>query len=516
VIYEALTSSHYSDCATACGSATPIAAISPRLSLYAYCACGTPIASSIGAKLQDADVHIKATIKLNIDGTTYPLTIDNLNQDKVGGWLLNGVAYANWLGNLNTGVSCKAPVNRQPVFYLGKWSDMDEARYGSYKTALGLFATPSNLDAFRNAISKSDSTALSVEQSIQAQTTTGGITNGKFIQPISDYIQKPQIQVYIKAESIGIYQPVAKFVIESTSSACFETGSQAQGKISVNLRNDGKERGCASIDAICPSGFKPTKTELCLGAGQKGTATISLTAEPNVQSELKGSCTVSVQPAIGTALEKAVDVCVTAPCTCSPFTESCTGKDRVRCNANCMTYTTLETCPKSCVISGMLSKCQDVIETCKINSDCNDKNICTKDSCSGLISKECKYEFDKELDASCGGKCTPLWKLPEGFLGWTMLPALSADCVKTLDIIKLFMSLAIAGFAVYMLNKGFNKGKILKKKGWQQIVKPIIFILMGLVTYAVSMQVIWYGIIAIVAVAVLAGAFYLFKPKFLR
>lgn len=499
-----------------CGSNQFISGIVDNCILYV--ACGQKLSSATG-NFGSANKNTVTDITATVDGvavSSSPFRIDTLS-GRTEGFLAPNVAYVKWQGNFDTGKACPIPLEIIPIYYNGKWNRLAQSKYDSYLESYTLLrADVTSLRSFRNNLNDASVLAKDAENSIQADSTLSGPSNaGKQIIEMQQVTSFPAFTLYIDALKIGIYQPTPKLEIISASSNCFELGKS--GSINVNVENTGNERGCGEVYAICDTGFKSERVSFCLEPNKETLQSLPLTGVTS-EKELKGNCQVQLNY-LGNVKTKDVDVCVTAPCLCNPYTEGCNGLNRVKCSADCTKYEFIETCKNGCETKADVSSCkgesvkcgefilptsfEDLDTISKANAQCDDKNKCTTDTC-GLLTKSCKYEFDKTKAGCGGGVCEPLLKFPESFLGFVVLPSLNADCLGTLGAFKLIGSLILAIVGLILLARYFKNNRILADKGKKRsIARPLALLLIGLVTFILTQQVFWYGVVLLVAISII-------------
>lgn len=487
--------------AEACGSNQFISGF--RTSLTCYYACGQKLSSATG-NFGSANKNTVTDITATVDGvavSSSPFRIDTLS-GKTEGFLAPNIAYVKWQGNFDTGKACPTPLGIMPIYYGGKWNKLSQTIYDEYKADYDrLRAYPPSVTAFRQNLQEASASAKYAESSIQADSTfSGTATAGKQIIDMAQVTSFPAFTIYMDALKVGIYQPTPNLNIVSASSDCFELGKQ--GSISVTVKNDGGEKGCGEVYAICDTGFKSERISFCLDPSKETTQSLPLTGVTS-EKETRGNCQVQLNY-LGNVKTKDVGVCVTAPCLCSPNTEGCSGNDRVRCSTDCTKYEKIETCSEGCEQNADVSKCKNVRETCDLDAQCDDGNPCTTDTC-GLL-KNCNHEFDK-TKSGCGGEiCDPIWKLPESFFGFVILPSSNSDCLGTTGTFKLIGSLILAIIGVFLLARYFKRNKVLADKGKKKnIVRSIILGLIGFVTFVLTQAVFWYGFVALVIIGIMFG-----------
>lgn len=502
-------------------------------------ACLTRTQEGVKANIVNKRFSFKETITATVNGETATGVISNDPSVAPKEVSVSNRIFVKFLGGLTNFEECPTAESQEVLaLHMNDWKLVDSNKLNdalnNYQVAYdcvgqkALFADMKSIciDAYNSKVN-----LATVPKQFKATTGSSAVAScgsgdctSTGVITLSDVklLQIPTLSMKINADWIGIVEPQVKpKIVSATFGSCFEEGTT--GQISVQVKNEGTMAGSVSFSINCGTGFSGDKQidNLQLGTGKTATRVIDVTASITQDSTAK--CTLRVQDANNDQNfdSKEVSVCAKRINPCGDYAVGTT-----RCNNNILEvckadgWVLQKNCPVKCELISGVAQCSGAELECESDAACkvalNDDNPCTIEYCkTSLFSSTGKCEQKASEALECKG-CKPLWKLPDSFLGWTMLPALSADCVKTLDILAMIMSLVIAGFAIYMLYKGFERGKILKKKGWRQVIKPIIFIIVGLVTYAVSFKLIWYGIIAIAVVAVLAGALYMLKPKFLR
>ena len=87
---------------------------------------------------------------------------------------------------------------------------------------------------------------------------------------------------------------------------------------------------------------------------------------------------------------------------CTSGQSRCNGKVIEQCNQAGSAWVTIKTCEHACEIQNNVAVCAQPPEGCNVDADCDDRDVCTKDTCEFDIlkgRKECKHE----AISGCGG-----------------------------------------------------------------------------------------------------------------
>lgn len=333
--------------------------------------------SPIG-NFQSPVINNKFTVNVNAGGDSASANFETL-QGQIGG-PVGDFAYAQWVGNLDSGQPCPTSnpyyalnvggtwrvVNKQPV-------DLAINHQTSFGQTTGIFnePTPSQLTSWVNSQNNlySDATVQKQISGSQQITNPQSLTNAIVRIAVQSPLQFPVITLYIQANTLGIFTPVPEIDILSASSQCFATGEG--GIINVQLKNNGQQAGGGSVSASCSSPFQSTgiTQQVYLTPGETGSINIPVSA--SVTTQQTSTCTITSTSTGGATDTKTVEVCSNPQITCTvPYPQ------------------------KYCSISGgqeVVKQCNQegsqsiIIENCGVGETCS-SGACVQQTTTGGIS----------------------------------------------------------------------------------------------------------------------------------
>jgi len=357
-------------------------------------------------------------ISSTANGQTYSTIINTKQKIKD---TLGPYAYVIWQGNLNTGRSCSSSSVYKPIYWGGEWKTFSSSKYIDYQSQLtnvqtaiytGDYSSSSStwatMKSSINVLNEKTDTLYSNQQTFGTIDSKSKITGAQAILAVTESIEYPVLTFYVKTDWLGIYTPVSKPQITSTSSDCFTTG--IRGIIKATIKNVGDEQGNIDVWAECNSPFAAERTELNLKAGASQSITIPITASTTTTT--KASCTLYAQGTVD-KVSSNVNVCVNAPTgVCTPNEMFCNDKTIVQCDSTGQKLNTIKVCTSKCIRTDTYSAKCDNDTTSIIGGNCTDKlgglipaSISTTKSCdwydllcsTGITQpkevSECKYDY---------------------------------------------------------------------------------------------------------------------------
>ena len=353
--------------------------------------------SPIGS-IENPNSGVIYTISLSVEGgPSATKTIDTLS-GSTGGYV-GDFAYAQWLGNLDTGKSCTSQAPYKTAYVNGIWRIIDSQNYQNYLSKVNedlrvLCGSGGLLDSVSDTCVDNWVSGLVSKVTLSKSSKTFGTLinqgslNGASIKIITDTpYQNPVTSMYIKADTIGIYTPVPNIVINSVSSNCFKTGEQ--GLISGDIKNIGDEGGTFNAYATCDSPFQSTSNvQGSLNPG--GSRIVNLPLLASVSQKTTGTCIFYVETVGGTK-QKSVGVCADPQITCTPNQKFCS----VSGNSDVI---------KQCSNDGATSS---IIEICQTGDYCENAQCKSGDGGGGGKSIIDKIkDFFKSLGSGIGNLFT--------------------------------------------------------------------------------------------------------------
>lgn len=186
--------------------------------------------------------------------------------------------------------------------------------------------------------------------------------NGNIVLSNTPIYQYPVFTLKIKADWIGIFQPVGKPVFASdVTNDCFVEGNS--GKIEFSIKNDANVDASFDVGITCGSGFSAINEGFIpFKAGETKKLTYYITGE--TESKTEGTCSVVVTDSSNPSVKvsKSGNVCTLDANQCSPL-------GAVRCNGNLIqecaeesgvqVWTNINECSVACEESAGVVECRD-------------------------------------------------------------------------------------------------------------------------------------------------------------
>mgnify|MGYP000014566261 CR=1 FL=1 len=249
-------------------------------------------------KVGDPTLQFQSTIHVTAGDETKSGTINSLDQTelKIGDYV-----YARWIGFIDTKESC--PVRDVPdaLFENNKWNLIDPTSYDYYKTKLaGMLSCWSSVESDTTAEVCVNNVNKALMQITPANLKTpsghyavpsGGITNGKVVLELEKLIKLPVINMYVRADWLGVSMPSGVPDIISLSSSEYNPYT-GYGLITAEIKNVGNARGSFGVYAVCPQPFSTGGTEyITLEPGETGTVKIKVYAT-SINTKQEATCKV--------------------------------------------------------------------------------------------------------------------------------------------------------------------------------------------------------------------------------
>jgi len=316
--------------------------------LTGYCVYGSPVASYTGRLKDVADYGFRAKLKLTIDGKS-PVTA-TISSTGAGEARLGNVALAVWQGNLVTGASCPVPSSdRVMAVYSKGWRLINASYFDSYKNksddlkaSFGVHSTQIRLK-IEQVNAAADAALRPVSWNNAVGVDSFSVENGYFFVDLPKQLQFPVFTIYVKADELGLYQPIGKAVILSAQGSTFKTGED--GVIRVDFMNESSVDAGFQVWVECSPGFsmKGSVIERQLRAGVRDTVFIPVTG--SCSSTKSGNCKVYVKAlGGGTPVTANVSMTCSPQQVCDPGKVSCISNVIKQCNSDGTAWLTLEDC----------------------------------------------------------------------------------------------------------------------------------------------------------------------------
>jgi len=299
-----------------------------------FCIAEHKEASHMGY-LDNPDVHWKVTFKLCIEGEgCVEKTFDSKNEisGKIG-----DIAYVTWdFSGIRRALPSKEPY--KAIYRKGNWYLISTAKYNqylsaytSYKGFIKAHLISGSMDSSRRDTLYENIITVNemVKNVLNTPVTFGDIINkgsvySAYVEyPLKDIAQVPVFTLYIKADELGIYQPVPNVrIVDWSRSVQFKTGET--GYAWVQIRNDGDERGTVDVwiagcDPITMKG--PTVTRII---NPNSETIVYIPVISSAKTKFTKTCTIYVKERVTERLLTAkVSVTVSPQQICTPGVKRC-------------------------------------------------------------------------------------------------------------------------------------------------------------------------------------------------
>lgn len=423
--------------------------------------------SPIGS-MGNGNVHAPYTITLDVEGKTASKQIDPASGSTQGP--IGDYAYAIWNGNLVSGISCPATYDYRASYVNGNWRIIDKQKYDLYVNKynqMPQLSFASGNSVIENWVSdiKYYANQAKVSTNFGTIDSSSSLTSAIAKVPLNSPLQFPVTTLYVKADTLGVYTPVPKIGITSTSSNCFKTGEN--GMISVNIKNTGDEAGTYNLFATCNNPFQITQSSTgSLKSGESRTVNLPLSATASQKTQ--STCSVSVETTGGTKTAT-TNVCVDPQITCIiPYPQKFCG------------FSGNQEVVFQCSENGAT---RNLIQNCASNEYC-DKGICISSGTSGG-----KNLFDSIGDFfnNLFGGVINTFKI----IGWILVL-----------IGTLFSLFFVKGLLSRFLDENKKENKIAI---W--IISSLVGIGVGILLFTLLFSIIFWIILALIIVLVIVLKF---------
>jgi len=439
-----------------------------------FCVYRNPIAGAVANLEENPNLEFKTTVSLEIEGeSALTDTMSNTGNSIVH---LGNKAVGIWQGNLSTGEQCPAPSSSGIKAVFGKesiydwstptWRLVDSTKLSNYfvqqsvverrEDSLTEAELKNKIDL---ANSLADQSLLPKQFCLYNNCAIGknsfSLVDGKYEINLNKQIQYPVMTFYIKADSLGIYQPTTKPVIVSTETTDFATGEK--GSIIVKFKNDSEESGNFLIYADCSTaGFSQTGSniERYVSAGQQSTVFVPISG--SCSSRTQGNCTVVVKSLdfSGKTDSRNVSLYCSPQLTCTPEKRVCIDDVISQCNNIGTGWNVVEDCKsvgKVCAV--------DEVGTiyCKAKTN-SPKPVCGNGKCE-------EGETINTCPADCGDcewwqvkveKDVPTYLIPLPFIGGLIQTGVTHESTCVTDPVMAMiglMAIVLIGMMGYYFMK---------------------------------------------------------------
>jgi hypothetical protein len=368
------------------------------------CAClgRTPVVTSLGT-LKTPVVSTESVISVSKDGTTYksktvktPTGSSTVDFNDVGFPVVGTFNGYTSLGTCDDQYAQAA--NQFYTFYDAGWKLGSMNSYIQYVTAKSTFdgwvaqwqgvGVGKSVEVLKNRVNTINDAANGaryVRDTAFANANlldTTGATYPYYTRVLITPVSTPLWTFYIKADWLGIVQPVPKASIESTAVTKCKSGEG--GSISASVRNSGSA-GNVNIWAICTAPFATSySVTQMFSAGE--VKTVSINFDVNTPSIVSSSCSICAKGygEIGSG------TCVTVSATCNPqyicepMTRICEANNIKECRSDGSGWRIITSClsTEECLFEGGQPVCKS--KTPPIT--CGDRICGAGESCTNCPS----------------------------------------------------------------------------------------------------------------------------------
>ncbi len=281
-------------------------------------------------------VHTISTIKVNSKGEEYSKDIDT--KQNIADYIGSNV-YARWNGYLSTGGQCasQAPYYGFNDAATGQWKLGYANNYNNYNAIASSIKTDLDKGRYDKAVIESKITNWnSYAASGMNQAFFGNIKdsfsleNALIEKELNAFVAVPTYTFYVKADWLGILQPVTTVDLQSTSCPKFRSGSN--GQITATYKNTGNQRGTVTLWAECNPPFRQVggSKDFTLESGETRTDYIEVSAD--VKYPTAANCVVKAKT-LGNEDSQTVSCAVDPNIVCNPNEYRCQQNSVYQCNS---------------------------------------------------------------------------------------------------------------------------------------------------------------------------------------
>jgi hypothetical protein len=378
--------------------------------ITSYWCIYTTVEHEMGNLPENANYEFETKFTLTIDGEN-PIT-ETISSKDTKNIKLGNIARASWVwvGNLETGDNCPSPIgqNIRPIHY-DKWYFCDSTKYQQYSE----WVSPRYSQSWINSQSWNSEFIETFiddwnEKAYDAMATKNFKSNGGTVATtnanldsgfatidIVNQIQIPVFTFYIKADTLGIVQPIAKPLILDARGTTFNTGQK--GLVYVKFKNVGSGRGNFDVSVTCESPItgEGLKTFNGIYPGDIKEAYMKVWGESSIRQTK--TCTIKVC-ALTDCVTENVLVTVDPLCACEAGRMQCRENNIMQCKSDCSGWELIEDCVsqgKKCTVdsTGQLI-CEERDGICaKEGESCDFIECCGNLKCvGGILGKTCQRE----------------------------------------------------------------------------------------------------------------------------
>ena len=351
------------------------------------------------AKLKSLpDKQFSTTVKVTTGNIVQSGIITNTGdiQKQIG----NNV-WAVWNGNLETGDSCPGTQNVIAEYSNG-WKLLDSSKYNNYVAAaipiendlsagkIGLVTlteTDSKIQQYNSYADIAVQQAQLKSEGGSIAYTSGSVSSGAIQIDLAKSIFFPLLTFYIKADALGIVQPVPKPQIVSVpSSILMKTGTTSL--IPVSVKNIGTEAGTMQLSASCQAPVSQVGSAIDVSLQPNEQRTVNIPIIGDSIARINSICTIKFQ-SLNNFVTASTTVTVDPIQICQP--------NQVICNND-----KIEQCNSAGSGRFVVSDCTQLNQICVNTGQPTCVNKEFKPACNDLADNDGDAKIDL-LDPGCSG-----------------------------------------------------------------------------------------------------------------
>jgi len=296
-----------------------------------YCVYKNPSQGTGGypANLEDnAFFKFETDVSLIIDGQS-PIT-KSISNGHTTTTTLGNTALVKWNGLLGQGSQCPSPFTQEvmALYKNGKWNTIDKDKYELYENASidvesrVEFNNPATVPTLQrmmalvqeanmrgNTVMSSNLPLRCIGCGGATSSTTGGVDDGQVVLVTDGSIKVPVFTFYVKADSLGISQPIGQVSNLQVSDIEFETGDPNGADIRVWVN--------------CVGGFSMIGNTKQVQVNPNDSAVVYIGISGICSADITNNCTVHVKNQFTQE-----DTTAISRATCSPQFTCTTGDKR--------------------------------------------------------------------------------------------------------------------------------------------------------------------------------------------
>ena len=300
--------------------------------------------SDISLNIENPEIRTKSTISVT-GKSSATANVDTKGESR--GYIGDKVYYV-WNGDLYKS-TCPSQAGYYGYYSQSRWHIGEKNSYTNYVNAYnnlvataGAGGTPSvsSIQQLVNTVNSWANTALA-EGSFATEINAPSSLDSAVIKKDVPYaVSSPVYTFYVKADFLGIYQPMPNIVISSVSSVNMNTF----GTTTITLSNTGETANARVWIECSDTRFAGTTNNLEISVPENGQSSISMGMSANTGATASVSCNAKSNDGFHTSI-KSFSVTNTPTQYCTPSQAVCTDSKTIkRCNSAGTGRDLIETC----------------------------------------------------------------------------------------------------------------------------------------------------------------------------